>query len=74
MKRRHQVASFWIAAHPLFLPLLSLPVNYGGPVHTNLNTSSTFFFVGLFRKAGFNPEYETNRLVRQLDYQQQASL
>lgn len=35
----------------LSLPLPQLSVSYGGPAHTNMDTSSTFFFVGLSEDA-----------------------
>lgn len=45
-KQRHQPHGF-LTALTLTLPLLTLPANYW-PVHTNMGTSFTFFFGGLF--------------------------
>lgn len=42
----------------LSLPLPQLPVSYGGPAHTNMDTSSSaFFFVGLSEDASVLAKY-----------------
>lgn len=43
---------------PLTLPLPTLPVGYMWPVHTILDTLSTFFFVGFFEDVSIHPQLQ----------------